>query len=145
VRQGIPAGDIKFLYYSDAGLNIYGNAILASKKILESNPKAVRAFVNATAKGWRDAVAEPGAAIAALKKRAVLIDEKLEREKLVWLIRNQLTTEESKADGLGGVRPERLAASLDTVAKAFGLARMVTPDEVFTADFLPDTATRKLP
>ena len=39
VRQGIAPSDIKFLYYSDAGLNIYGNAILASKKILESNPE----------------------------------------------------------------------------------------------------------
>ena len=50
VRQGIPPTDIKFLYYSDAGLDIYGNAILASKKMLESNPKAVRGFIAATAK-----------------------------------------------------------------------------------------------
>jgi NitT/TauT family transport system substrate-binding protein len=145
VRQGIPSADIKFLYYSDAGLNIYGNAILASTKILESNPKAVRAFVNATAKGWRDAVADTAAAIAALKKRSVLIDEKLERDKLVWLIRNQLTTDESRMDGLGGVRPERLRTSLDTVSKAFGLARPVAPDDVFTPEFLPDASTRKLP
>ena len=39
VRQGIAPTDIKFLYYSDAGLNIYGNAILASKKILDGNPE----------------------------------------------------------------------------------------------------------
>jgi NitT/TauT family transport system substrate-binding protein len=145
VRQGIPPGDIKFLYYSDAGLNIYGNAILASKKLLESNPKAVRGFVAATAKGWRDAIANPAAAIAALKKRSSLADEKLETAKLEWLIKNQLVTDESKADGLGGVRNERLAASLETVSKAFGLPKVVTPAEVFTADYLPDAAIRKLP
>jgi NitT/TauT family transport system substrate-binding protein len=145
VRQGIPPGDIKFLYYSDAGLNIYGNAILASKKLLESNPKAVRGFVAATAKGWRDAIANPAAAIAALKKRSSLADEKLETAKLEWLVKNQLVTDESKADGLGGVRDERLAASLETVSKAFGLPKVVTPAEVFTADYLPDAAIRKLP
>jgi NitT/TauT family transport system substrate-binding protein len=145
VRQGIPPGDIKFLYYSDAGLNIYGNAILASKKLLESNPKAVRGFVAATAKGWRDAIANPAAAIAALKKRSSLADEKLETAKLEWLIKNQLVTDESKADGLGGVRNERLTSSLDVVSKAFGLPKVVTPAEVFTADYLPDAAIRKLP
>ena len=117
VRQGIAPSDIKFLYYSDAGLNIYGNAILASKKMLDGNPKAVRGFVAATAKGWRDAIANPAAAIAALKKRSSLVDEKLETAKLEWLIKNQLVTDESKADGLGGVRAERLAASLETVVE----------------------------
>src|SRR5262245_31616348 len=145
VRQGIAPSDIKFLYYSDAGLNIYGNAILASKKILETNPKAVRGFVAATAKGWRDAIANPAAAIAALKKRSSLIDEKLETAKLEWLIKNQLVTDESKADGLGGVRAERFASSLATVGSAFELAKTPVPADVFTADFLPDASVRKLP
>src|SRR4051812_24159392 len=65
VRQGIAPTDIKFLYFSDAGLNIYGNAILASKKILSGDPKVVRGFVAATAKGWRDAIAKPADAVAA--------------------------------------------------------------------------------
>lgn len=145
VRQGIAPADIKFLYYADAGLNIYGNAILASKKMLDTNPKAVRGFVAATAKGWRDAIANPDAAIAALKKRSALVDEKVEREKLVWLIKNQLVTEESKADGLGGVQAERLRSSLEVESKAFGLPKVMTPAEVYSADFLPDAATRKLP
>jgi NitT/TauT family transport system substrate-binding protein len=145
VRQGIAPSDIKFLYFSDVGLNIYGNAILASRKILESNPKAVRGFVAATAKGWRDAIASPAAAIAALKKRSGLVDEKLETAKLEWLIKNQLVTDESKADGLGGVRPERLASSLETVSKAFALPKVVTAAEVFTAEYLPEATARKLP
>jgi NMT1/THI5 like. len=42
VRQGIKPEDIKFLYYSDAGMDIYGNAILASKKILTEQPAVVK-------------------------------------------------------------------------------------------------------
>jgi len=75
VRQGIAPAEIKFLYYADVGLNIYGNAIMASAKILAGNPKAVRGFVAASAKGWRDSIANPTAAIAALKKQSSLIDE----------------------------------------------------------------------
>lgn len=145
IRQGIAPADIKFLYYSDAGLNIYGNAILASKKVLESNPKAVKGFVAATAKGWRDAVADPAAAIAALKKRSALVDEKLELAKLEWLIKNQLVTDESKADGMGGVRAARFNEALATVSKAFGLPETPKPADVFTAEYLPDASARKLP
>ncbi|HEX3599063.1 MAG TPA: ABC transporter substrate-binding protein [Lacipirellulaceae bacterium] len=145
LRQGIASSDIKFLYYSDVGLNIYGNAIVASKKAIESNPKAVKGFVAATAKGWRDAIANPSEAIAALKKKSPLIDEKLELAKLEWLIKNQLVTDESKRDGLGGVDEKRLASSLETVSKAFGLPKTVTPAEVWTAEFLPPADVRKLP
>jgi NitT/TauT family transport system substrate-binding protein len=145
VRQGIKPEDIKFLYYADAGLDIYGNAIVVSKKMLETNPKAVKGFVNATAKGWRDAVADPAAAVAALKKRNPLVDEKLETEKLQWLIKNQIVTAESKADGLGGVRNDRMTRAVDTLGKAFGLPGQPKPADVYTAEFLPPMDVRKLP
>jgi NitT/TauT family transport system substrate-binding protein len=145
IRQGIAPSDIKFMYYSDAGLDIYGNALIASKKILESNPKAVRGFVNASAKGWRDALANPAAAIAALKKRAPLVDEKLETEKLQWLLKNQIATAESKADGMGSVRTDRFQRALDTVAAAFELPAKPKATDVFTTEFLPAAEVRKLP
>lgn len=144
-RQGIKPADIKFLYYTDAGLDIYGNGIIASKKILEGNPKAVKGFVNATAKGWRDAIANPAAAVAALKKAAPLADEKLETEKLNWLIKNQIVTAESKTDGLGGVRAARMEKGIETLTKAFQLPGKVTQADVFSAEFLPAADVRKLP
>ena len=144
VRQGIKPDDIKFLYYSDAGMDIYGNAILASKKILTEHPDIVKGFIKATAKGWQDAVKDPKAALAALKKRSSLVDEALETEKLQWLIKNQITTPESTADGVGGVRAERFGKSVATVATAFGLPN-VTPVDLFDAAYLPDATIRKLP
>ena len=144
VRQGIKPEDIKFLYYSDAGLDIYGNAIMASKKILAEQPAVVKGFVKATAKGWQDAIKDPKAAIAALKKRSSLVSEAVELEKLEWLIKNQLVTAESKADGLGGVRADRFGKSVATVAEAFQLPN-VRPADVFDPAYLPDAAIRKLP
>ena len=145
VRQGIPASDIKFMYYSDVGLDIYGNTLFASKKVLEANPKAVRGWVNASAKGWRDALANPAAAVAALKKKAPLVDEKLEAEKLAWLAKNQITTTESRADGMGGVRAERFQHALDTVAAAFELPAKPKASDVFSGEFLPAAEVRRLP
>jgi NitT/TauT family transport system substrate-binding protein len=145
VRQGIPPGDIKFMYYSDVGLDIYGNALVASKKVLEANPAAVKGFVAASAKGWRDAIANPAAAIAALKKKVPLIDEKIETDKLLWLIKNQIVTAESKADGLGGVRAARLDKSISTLTDAFKLPTKPVAADIFSPAFLPAAAVRKLP
>lgn len=145
VKQGIKPADIKFLYYSDAGMDLYGNGIIASKKMLETKPALVKGFVAAAAKGWRDAVANPAAAIAALKKQAPLADEKLEMEKLQWLIKNQITTPESKADGMGGVRAARLDKSVAVLSKAFDLPGKPTSADVFTNAYLPPLASRKLP
>ena len=144
VRQGIKPEDIKLLYYSDAGMDIYGNAIMASKKILTEHPAIVKGFLKATAKGWQDAIKDPKAAIAALKRRSSLVNEAIELEKLEWLIKNQLVTVESKADGLGGVRADRFGKSVAMVADAFQLPN-VRPEDVFDPAYLPDAAIRKLP
>ncbi|VVD59543.1 putative periplasmic-binding protein [Pandoraea communis] len=144
-RQGIKPTDIKLLYYSDAGLDLYGNAILASKKMLDTQPDVVRHFVAASAKGWRDAIADPAAAIAALKKYAPMTDETLELAKLRWIISHQMETAESKADGLGGVRAPRFQKSVVLLTKAFELPAEVPPGNVFTDTFLPAAAVRRLP
>jgi NitT/TauT family transport system substrate-binding protein len=144
-KQGIKPADIKFLYYSDMGMDMYGNGIVASKKILETKPAAVKGFVAAAAKGWRDAVANPAAAIAALKKQAPLIDEKLELEKLQWLIKNQIVAPESTADGLGGIRAVRMDKAVTMLSKAFDLPGKPATADVFTNAYLPEAAVRKLP
>ena len=59
VRQGIKPADIKFLYYSDAGLTSTAIRRLHRRRSSKATPKAVRGFVAASAKGWRDAIANP--------------------------------------------------------------------------------------
>lgn len=145
VRTGARPEDIRFTYFADAGLPLYGNGILASKRMLEGNPEAVRRFTAASARGWQAAMAEPAAAIAALRKRQSLTDVPLETEKLRWLITRQLTTEESRADGLGGVRADRFAESVATISRAFGLATPLAPGDVFDPSFLPPAEIRRIP
>lgn len=144
-KAGIPADDIRFIYYSDVGLDLYGNGILVGKKLRTEKPDVVKRFVAVTARAWQAAIADPAAAIAALKEHAPLIDAALEEEKLRWLIKNQLVTPESRKDGLGGVRTERLASTLAIVAKTLGFPSVPTPQEVFDASFLPAANLRAVP
>lgn len=145
VRAGIRPETLRYLYYADVpGFPLYGNGVNVSGRLLQSNPDAVRRFVLAAARSWQAAVADPAAAIAALQRRERLTDVPLETEKLRWLIRNQLVTDESRQDGLGGVRADRLAASTRLVAEGFGIAAPGA-NELFDPAFLPPAEVRRLP
>jgi len=145
VRAGAKPDDIAFLYYSDFGMPLYSNSLAASKKMIEGSPDVVKRFVAASAQGWRDAIADPLVAITALQKKDGLIDVKLEVDKLNWVIRKQIVTDESRAHGLGGVDPDRLARSLAIVKDAFDLPSVPSPGIVFNPGFLPPEDQRRLP
>ena len=145
MRAGAKPDDIVFLYYSDYGMPLYSNSLAASKKMIETSPDVVRRFVAASAQGWRDAIADPLTAIAALQKKDGLIDVKLETEKLGWVVHKQIVTDESRAHGIGGVDADRLARSLAIVKDAFDLPAVPARHVVFNPDFLPPEEQRRLP
>jgi NitT/TauT family transport system substrate-binding protein len=145
LKAGISPADIGFIYYSDVGLDLYGNGIIVSQKMRQEQPDAVKRFVAVSARAWQAAAADPKAAVAALVKHNPLVNGALEEEKLRWLVKNQLTTEESRADGLGGVRADRLGKGLATITATYGLATVPKPEEIFDPAFLPTPDLRRLP
>ena len=69
VRLGTPESDITTILMADHGLKLYGNAIIVNTEYAKANIGTVKAFLEAVGAGWRDAIADPGAAVAALVKR----------------------------------------------------------------------------
>ncbi len=143
--MGVKQEEVVFLRYADFGLDLYGNALMVSRKLLTTQPKVVEAFVKATAMGWRDALADPAAAIEALAKRDPLVNKPIETEKLQWLLRNQISSAATRAGGLGAVDAARLSSQIDTVVNAFELPLKPTLASVYDGHFLPAAADRKLP
>jgi NitT/TauT family transport system substrate-binding protein len=62
--------NVKFnmLRVSDFGLNLLGASIIVGNAFAAQNPDAVKKLLRATAKGYRDAMADPKAAAAAMAK-----------------------------------------------------------------------------
>ena len=69
----------------------------------------------------------------------------LENERLKWVIKNQLVSDESRANGMGGVDGDRLAKSIALIKDGFGLPVAPPAGTVFNASFLPDAEIRKVP
>ena len=139
--RGVKFDDIVAMRYVDFGLDLYANGIVVSADMLK-NDKAVKGFIAATIKGWKDVIADNKVGIAAAKKKDPLVDEALETERLQISLQTNIFTPYVKANGMGDVDPARFAKAVKTVSDAFGLPEAPAPDKVFTNRFLPPKADR---
>ena len=128
------------LPYPDYGVKLYGNAIIASPKILKDNPEAVKAFLKAFAKGMKDVIAKPADAIQTVKARDGIINVELETRRLQLAIDTVINSPNARTEGFGQVSGPRLSLMASQVSDAYGTKSRVNPDAVWNGSFLPTKA-----
>ncbi len=138
--RGVKAEDVAILPYSDYGVKMYGNVIIATPKILKENPAAVKAFLAAFTKGAKDVMANPAAAIEYVKQRDGIINVELETRRLKLAIDTVINSPDARAEGFGALNPGRLSLMASQVSDAFGTKTRVNPDVVWNGSFLPSKA-----
>jgi len=135
--------ELSVLKYSDAGVNLYGNAILAATPLIAQNPRVVAAFLRATNRAIVETFADPAAAIAATRQREPILDEKVELAR--WGITAQyVATADTRGHGLGDIRKLLVEQQLDEVAEVYGLKARPGADGLFNLSMLPARAERML-
>lgn len=135
--RGVAESDIVSLLMSDYGVDLYGNAIMASPKLLAENPEAIRKFIRAFIKGMRDVVKDPAAGAAAVIKRNDVAKQDVELDRLKMLIDQNVLTAYVKNSGMGGVLSDRFERALDQIALTAPFKNRPKQADVFTSDFLP--------
>jgi NitT/TauT family transport system substrate-binding protein len=138
--RGVKAEDVVILPYAENGVKLYGNVIIATPKILRENPAAVKAFLSAFAKGAKDVLAKPEAAIADVKARDGIINVDMETRRLKLAIDTVINSPDARAEGFGQLNPGRLALMASQVSDAFNTKTRVNPDAVWNGSFLPTKA-----
>ena len=137
------AEELSVLKYADAGVNLYGNAILASSNLVAQNPKAVAAFLRATNRAIVETFANPAPSIAAMRQREPILDAKVELDR--WAITAQYVgAPETRAHGLGDIRKLLLEQQVDEVAEVFGLRSKPSADAIFNSSMLPARSERTI-
>ena len=142
--RGVPAEDILVLPMHAYGLELYGNALIASQRVLTDKPDAVRGFVRALLNGLRDCVADPAAAVNAVLKRNELARREIELERLRMVLGQYILTSWARENGVGGIDRLRFERALDQIGRGYSYRRRPMVDEIFTGAFLPPVHERKL-
>ena len=137
VRLGVPENDISTILMADYGLKLYGNAIIVNTDFAEKNEAVVKSFLGAVAAGWKDAIADPSAAVAALVKRNPAADAALEERRLMLAVEANVMTEFVKANGMGRVDPLRFKEAISQLAETYDYQEKPNADLYFTNKYLP--------
>jgi len=143
--QGISDDDIATILMAEHGLNLYGNSVLVNTDFAKENPQAVKGFLKALAKGFADAAKNPEEGVAAVLKRNETLNPDIELQRLNMANSMNIKTPYVIENGMGGVDPARLAASMETLKISIGLKGNVKADQVFDASYLPPKEERMLP
>ncbi len=129
-----------FLAWRDAGLNPYGNSIIANAAYLRANRERVAAFVRVTQRAFRTCVDTPAPCIEALVAAhgALRVDNETTNWQLVTVL---MSDEISRTRALGWHDDARMANDFRLVQEFVGLERPFEIRDAYTNEFL-DTNIR---
>jgi NitT/TauT family transport system substrate-binding protein len=142
--RGVPESDITLMLMSDYGVQLYGNVIMASPKLMAENSEAVRRFLRALTRSVKDVVKNPDGAIDSVIRRNDVAKRDVELERLKMTLDMNVTTPWVKANGFGGIDQTRWNTALDQIGLTFQYKDKAKSGAAFVSDFLPAAADRKL-
>ena len=136
-RLGVPADDLSVMLMADYGVALYGNAIIVNTDWAEANPGLLNGFLGAVAEGWKDAIANPEAAVAALVARNPAADPALEQRRLQLSIEANVLTPWVQENGLGNVDPARMATAIEQTRSVYEFTNEPDAALYFDPKYLP--------
>jgi NitT/TauT family transport system substrate-binding protein len=138
--RGIKAEEVVMLPFADNGVKIYGNVIIASPKLIQENPAAVKAFLLAFTKGAKEVMVNPAAAIESVKARDGIINVPLETRRLQLAIDSVIASPDARREGFGQVDMARLTQMASEVTQAYATKNPVNASAVWNGSMLPSKA-----
>lgn len=123
--------EVNLIKPRDYGINFYADTLFTTEKMIKERPEAVRAFVQATIKGWESALANPTEAI----DEVMLMNNTLDREHQTKFF--ELSVPLINAGGKIGYSDKNVWESIqEMLLNQEIMKNRVEIDKVFTNDFL---------
>lgn len=133
--RGVPVNVIRF---AEHGVDIYGNGIVASEKLIRESPDLIRRFLRAAHRGYRDALASPEEAIDIVLRYAPELAK--DREIHLKGLRRGLEISIDAAvrqHGFGYMDAGRMKNTVELARSMFNIKTPVPAEEAFTTTLLP--------
>jgi len=143
-ERGVPQDDLVVWLMADYGVELYGDAIMASENFVAEKPDALRGFLRAYVKGLQDTVRDPAGAIESVLRRGDGAKKDVELARLRMAIADNIVTPAVHTGGFGAVDPARFAAALDQLALIYSFKAKDKAIDSFDPSFLPPAAERSI-
>ncbi len=140
---GIDAREkLRFITYAQHVPDLYGSCLMATRRMIREEPRAVAALVRAINRGLADVLKDKDAAIDAVIRRDPAVRHAVDKLRLQTTLDVEMSHPEGKRLGIGDVDEARLQRSIELVARTNGLLRTPPLAEIFDRSFLPPAAER---
>jgi NitT/TauT family transport system substrate-binding protein len=141
-RQGMSGGAYSVYPFHEAGVRVYGNAILVNPKFLSEQPKAVAGFVRAYHAALKAALKDTREAVKLVKEIDPAADEQFEWRRARLAFDTFVNTPTVQETGLGFIDMKRVQSNIDLVASAYKLNSKPKAESIARTDFLPSGKDR---
>ena len=142
--QGLPEDDLTLILMRHHGLDLYGNAIIASPWLVKERPEALASFLRVAVHAYREAFRVPDAAIEALAMHEPGIHIATETERLRLAIRDNFLTDEVRRFGFGAIDNDRLERAMDQLGETWDYLVRPRITDIFDPSFLPPLEERRV-
>jgi NitT/TauT family transport system substrate-binding protein len=139
-----PDKDFKWFTFGEFGLDLYSNGLMVSRKLLESNPKAVGGLVRAVNKAMIAIGRDQNLGMTAVMNYDNLVNASVEKRRLQYSFDKLIVSPEMKEIGIGDIKDDRMTRAIGFVVEGYQLTRTPKPEEVFSRAFLPPKTERML-
>ena len=135
--------EVVSLPFADYGVGTVSTSIIASESFLESNGNSVRCFIQASLRGWDEAIKDPDAAIDALV--ATFPNDTRPELNLGQLHAAIDLFCKNDAKFVGKAEPEAWTRTVEIAQQVLKLPTTLTAEEYYTYDYLPETMPTSCP
>ncbi|MBI9046870.1 MAG: ABC transporter substrate-binding protein [Anaerolineaceae bacterium] len=125
---------LNIIYPDDYGVHFYADTIFTTDDIIANDPELVQRFLNATLKGWKYVVENPGEIPAMVKKVQPSIDASLESKR----INSSLPLINTGEDYIGWMNTEIWAGMEHTLREQGLITTPLDITQVYTQQFLKE-------
>ena len=131
--------EARLLWFSDVGVNIVSNGIIAHNDMIKSDPDLLHKFVAASIKGFLFERQHIDQAVAVVKKYSPTSDPAILKRgiEVSW---QTWVTPNTKGKPLGWEADENWASTIAVLKQYGGVTAPLTTSQVYTNDFVPNGA-----
>jgi NitT/TauT family transport system substrate-binding protein len=139
---GVQPPSLRFLNWSDALPEMYGNTVFVTREFYQAQRPALPGLVRAINRGLQGTVQNPSSAIEALLRHAPGSDSTINARRLRGTLDIEMAHAEGARIGIGDMDDQRLQRLIDRIVRVKRLPRTPSVTEVFDRSFLPPLEQR---